>query len=187
MIVESYRFFGLHVRRRRTRRAIMVVYWLFIALVCFGFARHEIHHGAEEFGSMAAFVLLLNIGNVLGGVRAGGMIKPYSDVHWPPASPAPGDEGELTLFGSGRRTGASRRGVLDEREKNERNGVHFLAYTLARWFALLLFGIYAAFGWAHVAWFSQIGPLMVFLLTLVLWSLPQSIILWSEPDVEEVL
>ena len=75
-------------------------------------------------------------------------------------------------------------GPLDEREMNERDRVHFVAYTLARWIALFLFAAYALLGAIHVSWFSQLGPFFFFLLTLVLWSLPQTLILWTEPDME---
>jgi len=36
-----------------------------------------------------------------------------------------------------------------------------------------------------VSWFGRVGPFFLFLLTVTLWSLPQSIILWTEPDMTE--
>jgi hypothetical protein len=76
-------------------------------------------------------------------------------------------------------------GPLDERETDERDHVHYVAYTLARWLALFLFVLYGLLGAIHVPWFGHVGPFFFLLLTLVLWSLPQTLILWTEPDMEE--
>jgi hypothetical protein len=74
---------------------------------------------------------------------------------------------------------------LDERETGERDRMHFLAYTLTRWFALLLLAIYGLVAINFPAALRQIGSIFLCLLTLSLWSLPQTLILWTEPDMEE--
>ena len=74
---------------------------------------------------------------------------------------------------------------LDEREKRLRDRVHFLAHTLSRWFALLLFAVLIGLGVKDSTVAARVGPVFFFLMNLVLWSLPQSLILWNEPDIEE--
>jgi hypothetical protein len=185
MIVEQYKIFGVPVSQRRTRRVLVVGYWCLVAFFCRVFLLHQAHHGIEDMGPWIVLPAIFNLSGLLGGVRAGGAVKPFSGAHWISNSPSTAGEGTQTLFGTGLRTGADEGWALDERERLERNGVHFVAYTIARWFALLLLAIYAALGAAHVAWFNRIGPFFVFLLTQVLWSLPQSLILWTEPDMEE--
>jgi hypothetical protein len=73
---------------------------------------------------------------------------------------------------------------LDERERQDRNRVHFVAYTMARWLALGLLVVQLGASFAGTAWLMRIGNAAFFLLALVLWSLPQSLILWTEPDME---
>jgi hypothetical protein len=74
---------------------------------------------------------------------------------------------------------------LDERETHERDHVHFIAYTAARWGALLLMVLTVILSAWRAQWLVWMAPTFLFLLVLTLWSLPQSIILWTEPDVEE--
>jgi len=71
-----------------------------------------------------------------------------------------------------------------EAELDERDRVHFVAYTIARWLALALFAVYLGMGAANSQWLARIGPLFLFVPTLLLWSLPQTLILWTEPDME---
>jgi hypothetical protein len=49
----------------------------------------------------------------------------------------------------------------------------------------VLFAVYALLSTFNARWLAQVGSLFFFLLTLVLWSLPQTLILWTEPDMEE--
>ena len=74
---------------------------------------------------------------------------------------------------------------LDERDLRDRDRVHFQAYTTSRWLALLLLIVQVVAGLAGPAWLLRAGNAAFLLLALVLWSLPQSIILWTEPDMEE--
>jgi hypothetical protein len=128
------------------------------------------------------FLIFIGLFALLGGVRVGGIVKPFRGVHW---VPLPESDDVQTLLTPPRTSAFFEGTSLDEREANERDRIHFIAYTLARWLALLLFVAYGLLGLLHVAWFNRIGPFFLFLLTLTLWSLPQTLILWTEPDMEE--
>ena len=74
---------------------------------------------------------------------------------------------------------------MDEREINLRDHFHFVAYSIARNMVLLLFVLCCFLDVLNQELLRQASPLLLFLLTITLWSLPQSIILWTEPDMEE--
>jgi hypothetical protein len=74
---------------------------------------------------------------------------------------------------------------LDERETRLRDRAHYTAYAVARWLTLALFAIYAALLVFNPVWANRIVPSFFFLLMWTVWSLPQSIILWTEPDMDE--
>jgi len=129
---------------------------------------------------------VVNLGAFLGGVRSGGTVKPYGGIH---SGLFPNRSEVQELFGRARPVAggdAAGNSDLDEREIRVRDRVHFVAYTVSRWFALLLFAAYALLSTLNVSWLARIGPLFFFLLALMLWSLPQTLILWTEPDMEEV-
>jgi hypothetical protein len=185
MIAEQYRILGIPMASRRARRALVVVYWALILSLCLGFVVHQSRHGVEDLNPWGLFPIFVGLAAILGGVKAGGVVKRFSGSEGISVLPTPGDEGGLTLFGSKSIFPPEDSGALDERERNERNAVHYRAYTSARWLTLALYLIYAGIGAWHAAWFPRIGPLFLFLLTLVLWSLPQMLILWNEPDFVE--
>jgi hypothetical protein len=161
---------------------LVTCYWGFVAFACFAFLLHQARHGVEDLGLLFVFQMFIVLPALLGGVRGGGLVKPFRGVHWVPMQQQGGVQ---TLLKPAGLPQILQDISLDERETHERDRVHFNAYTVARWFALLLFVIYGVLGAIHVAWFSRVGPFFLFLLTLTLWSLPQSMILWNEPAMEE--
>ena len=175
MIFTSEKPLGFSIARRSVRRVLVVAYHCIMA-----FALYELlfNSGAKASGLgtyILGIVVLINLPLCLGGVRRGGFVKPFRGVKWNP--------GEVqTLLHPFNRFGAD--APLDERETGERDRMHFLAYTLTRWFALLLLAIYGLIAANYPAALRQTGSLFLCLLTLSLWSLPQTIILWTEPDME---
>jgi len=185
MITTTNKLFGLSVARRSTRRFLVVVYWLGIAAFVAAFAFDQMRHTLDVFGIIIALQILTNLPSLLGGVRAGGVIKPYRGVRWAPLL----DRDDVQTVFSGARpvigSAAAADLALDERETRLRDRVHFVAYTLMRWITLFLFAGYAGFAIYRPEWTRQAGLFLFILLALVLWSLPQTLILWTEPDMEE--
>jgi hypothetical protein len=178
MISDTRNLWGRSINRRRTRRWIVVAYWLLTALWVCAILLHMIrHHGS--FVNISLVYVLLWMPAFLGGVRAGGAVKPFRGVYWPSAADR---GGMISLFH--RDTGALQEMELDEREMRLRDRVHFVSYTVARWLTITLFGIYALISTKRPDWLGITGPAFLFVIVMVLWSLPQSIILWNEPDVE---
>lgn len=187
MIAESSPFPWFSTARCGTRRIVLAAYWM-VALGTFGvcqwaeFFRIDHHSGA---GLLLPLQIVVFLPAILGGVRVGGMVKPFNGVHW---VPLPDRDYTQTLFGPRRPLLGSMTESdleLDERERQDRNRVHFVAYTSARWMALVLLALQCALGIASRTWMIHFGAAAFFLLALVLWSLPQTLILWTEPDMEE--
>jgi hypothetical protein len=75
--------------------------------------------------------------------------------------------------------------ALDEREIKRRDRIHFSAYTIVQVLVLIFFFFNSALLlWKQQELLLKTDPLLFFLLTLTVWSLPQSILLWTEPDQE---
>ena len=186
MIAESSPFPWFSTVRRRTRRLVVAVYWALV-LGLFGVYQWALAYRASHFGGqdlLFPLYLVVFLPAILGGVRAGGIVKPFNGVHW---VPLPDRDQTQTLFGPPTPLlGSMAAGdlELDERERQDRNRVHFVAYTMARWLALGLLVVQLGASFAGTAWLMRIGNAAFFLLALVLWSLPQSLILWTEPDME---
>lgn len=171
--------FCFHIERRQTRRVLVAGYWFFLAAYCGAFLVRAQHHGFLFNGSDLTVFL---IPAILGGVRYGGAVKPFRSPVFVPLMER-SDVG--TIFGRSSTRGFETLEPLDERETNLRDRVHFVAYSVCRWLAFLLFVLYGILGLIKPVWLSAVGPFLFVVLTLTLWSLPQSIILWTEPDLEE--
>lgn len=183
MISTTNKLFGFTVARRRTRRILVVAYCCAIAAFAGAFLLDQTRHSLDAFGIIIALQMLTNLPALLGGVRAGGVVKPYRGIRGPWAS-ARKDEGPQTLFAMPNSGEVAMSAQLDERETRIRDRVHFIAYTLARWIALLLFAAFALIAYFRQEWLRQAGLFCFLLLVLILWSLPQIMILWTEPDME---
>jgi hypothetical protein len=182
MISAHSNLFGLSLARQRTRRwLVAAILGGLIPLLCVVFQNYVVNaHGSNGFALNLCFQSIFWIAALLGGVRAGGWVKPFR------AQPQARDIVQ-PLFGKPQPT----RGeliaqdlALDERESNQRDHIHFVAYTIAQTMVLLLFFLYGLLGLWKQELLRQTGPLFFFLLTVTLWSLPQALILWTEPDME---
>jgi len=187
MIAESSPFPWFSTARRRTRRLIVVAYWI-VALCVFGIVQWKevLRPGhLDGLGLLFPLQAIIFLPAILGGVRAGGMVKPFRGVHWAPSQQH--DETQ-TLFGPRRPVVNSMTAAdleLDERDLRERDRMHFYAYTIARWLILLFLALQVGAVFLSPDWLLRAGDAAFFLLALVIWSLPQSMILWTEPDMEQ--
>jgi hypothetical protein len=179
MISDTRNLWGWSINRRSTRRWIVVAYWLFVALVVYAIPHYTLRHNGAFLGFQLIEILVL-LPMLLGGVRAGGAIKSFRGLRSP--AYALMDQRMISLFR--RDTAVEQEIELDERETRLRDRVHFVAYTVVRWLAMALVVLYGVFGMMNPKWQAITGPVFLFVIVMVLWGLPQSIILWNEPDVE---
>jgi hypothetical protein len=182
MISADSTLFGHSLARRRTRRWLVGAFWGgLVPLLCVGFQLIFINdHNQNGIAMLLAVQSIFWIGSLLGGVRAGGLVKPFRtqkkarNILQPLfAKPQP-TQSELV----------AQEMALDERDSSQRDHIHFVAYSFAQFMALLLFYLYCLLGFWKQELLRQAGPLLFFLLTITLWSMPQTLILWTEPDME---
>lgn len=169
---------GLSIASRGTRRWMLVAFWCVIAASLCTLGASD---GHGSLATQTAFNMLIFLPLLLGGVCAGGLVKPFRGIRFVPLQA----RGVQTLLHASALSEVQESARLDERESRLRDRVHFIAYTVSRWLALVLTGVCALLGTYSTVPLSRVGPLLFYLLTLTLWSLPQTLILWSEPDMEE--
>jgi hypothetical protein len=183
MIADTRNTWGWPINSRSSRRFLVIGYWIFVLALTCAFLRFGIVHGV--FANPWMLYVLVFLPSLLGGVRAGGAVKPFRGLRWAPLNDR---DGTQTVFGKPQpviRGAVASEFELDERETHERDRVHFIAYTVARWGALALLALTVIASTWRPGWLVWMAPTFFFVLVLTLWSLPQSIILWTEPDVEE--
>jgi hypothetical protein len=79
MISANSNLFGLSLARQRTRRWLVGIFWGgLIPLLCVGFLHFYVNaHGSNNFALQLPFQSIFWIVILLGGVRAGGWVKPF--------------------------------------------------------------------------------------------------------------
>lgn len=175
-MITQTSFLGLPLRTERQRRLLVVLYYLFlITLGVIGLIRGTTHVGY-------LIPQILTFGGLLGGIKIGGPVKPYAD----PKLPLALGSDVQTLNLSGRKTfdpfSPYGYAPLDEREQLQRDFAHYTAYRILRWtlgFACCLYWLVYA---NAPLWLSTKGPILAWLLLIYVLSLPQSVLLWTEPN-----
>jgi hypothetical protein len=117
----------------------------------------------------------------LGGYGTGGLVKLFGERDQNPKSMVPQSSSPTQKMQEGRN---------DERELHQRDHAHYQAYL---WFAATTFflSMYAApqlLGRAHLSVDQLLNLIHGGLMSaaILLFTLPQSILLWTEPDMEEL-
>jgi hypothetical protein len=172
------------ISRRKIRRRWVVIFWAQAALM-FGLSLVAVvRNRADAFDVLLLVQIAFTSSLTLGGLSAGGLVKSFGGSRAPALLPR--GRGMQALFAGADETQAGEAGELDERETRRRDSAHFTAYACVRWLGMGLFGLYAAMLVFAPAQANRFVPSFLFLLVWMVWSLPQSIILWTEPDLDEV-
>jgi hypothetical protein len=169
-------------RRARRRALVTLIYAAFAALMAASwFLDHWRMSGTYFLMNFALLVSWV----VLGGYYPGGLLRPFDGyVRRRNVSP-PSTALELN---GGPTAPAVRESLTDERELRERDRAHYQAF---RWFAVafLFLSLLAnphLVGWLHLTADHILdllhGGLLVGLMLGL--TLPQAILLWTEPDME---
>ena len=165
-MIEYENSWAIPVERRSVRRTLVVGYWILMA-ICGSKLMLSANH--PDLGWQISLQVMGLATLSLGGVKRGGLVRRFVAEK----------EESIEL-----RLGKRERPWLDERESLLVSQVHNFAYRMAMYSApglLMLACIVAA---VQPAWAERLFFLALLLLTVELWSLPQSILLWNEPDAE---
>jgi hypothetical protein len=172
-MIEQTNFLGLALHTRRQRRVLVVLYNLFL-LLCSGVLLWKGMTGSFPMAIVGQFFIL---GGVLGGIKIGGPVKAYEELSLPIGGRV------QTLNLEGRRPFDTTLGwPLDERERMQRDHAHYQAYRILRWtLCVAVVAYWLSLNWNY-AWFISRGPVLSWTLLVYVLSLPQSVLLWIEPN-----
>lgn len=175
MIPTSRYMGGRLLARRRNRRWYVALYWGFIVpaavfVVARAFARPRL----EWLFCIAAVMMVLNLWTMS---RFG--LKPTGPL---PVRPDPEMLRELRGAAETREIMAD--WTFDEREARQRDRVHFQAYRWVLMFAFAWFAVLVIVQSIWPEWSRWLGPVFLTLLIAVIAGLPQTLVLWNEPDLE---
>jgi len=175
-MIEQSKFLGMPIRTRSQRRMLVVCFYLFVL----AFAAVPLYR--SDWFPMGMVVQTLLLGGLLGGIKEGGPVKPFSKSIIPLDHSEPGWESVVP----NNRPPKVSLPPLDERERVERDHAHYEAYRILRWGlggAALLYWL--LLNWALTkAWLYVNSPILLWLLVVFVLSLPQAVVLWTELDLE---
>jgi hypothetical protein len=172
-MITQTRFFGMPLVTQAQRQRIVIGYYVTLGLTTLPPLIRD--------KPVTAFLAIqaITIGGLLGGIQSGGPVKSYQGT----SEGAP--SGIQTLKLSGRKPWNFFT-PLDERETTERDAAHYRAYAILRGLLVVFAGVYFALLTVIPHWLAVNSPTLLWLLTVVIFSLPQSVILWTEtPACEE--
>jgi hypothetical protein len=169
-MIEQTSFPGVTLRTQRSRRTLVLIYYGILVLGL----------GAllwkQKFLPGAILIQTFTLGSFFGGIRSGGLVKPYSE-----RTPEPDQSCLQELNLSGIRPFSMRK-MLDERELHERDHAHYTAYRILRWSFCAFAGVFVLGMVWQPGFFTRNAPNIFWGLTVYVLSLPQSVILWNEPE-----
>ena len=171
-MIQQTKFLGIPLRTLENRRTLVVCYYVFLLVFAtIPLARHK-------FMPEVLIIQTLTIGGMFGGIKALGPVKPYSDSQLP----VDGDTSPIQQLGLGAAPARVPSPSLDEREQAERDHAHYVAYRILRWsLTVITFFIWFLSSVAPASLVNN-GPTLLWVLLVLVLSLPQSVILWTEPE-----
>ena len=180
--------FGKHVsmaQRNRRRIVVAVIYCLLASLLVASY----IFGSWRALSPYVIWAVILACRLFLGGYTPGGLVKPFNGKA-PRNSERPPNVLALQLRVYPVLPGADGEAYRnDERELRQRDNAHYRAYQvlgislIVPWFICSVFGDPKLFGWSEATVNHLCAVLLLAILALFL-TLPQAILLWTEPDME---
>ena len=179
-MINKRSFLGIPLARRRTRRWLVVGFWVLLIAVAALFPL-LLRIYAKSFVLPAELTLLFAffLTTLLGGDGQKGIVR---DFHGRTPEEGPADYTFMTPEDIAAHKQADKENRLDEREVNRRNAVHYKAYSALNWIAVPLVLVAVA---DRSLGLVDFGQSMILLFLFIIQALPQSILLWTEPDMEE--
>lgn len=189
-------YLGIPMGPRRNRRILVVCYWIAVVMILAGGAAAYLRAPevfdspwtAGAIGVVYAIVLMF-----LGGSAQIGPVNDFDGDPTPPPRWTPVEAVDRLLYRM-RRTPGDRQldTCFDERDQRVRDRAHYRSYHLLRSIPALASVYVIAYSApldAHPLYLARrygfLGVVLVVLFSVAFWSLPQSIILWTEPDIGE--
>lgn len=187
-MITRQTYLGISIRSRRNRRRLVIGYWLTVLIVMAAAA----YAVSLDPGMLQHWWILCAIGGLYGAaltfLGGYGQIGPMPDLsgdRTPAPRWVPIEAADALLSRRARTLHPEAPTVpLDERDIQLRDAAHFQAYRVTReWLLPLLIAAFVVFQYIYSH--AQLIAIPVYaLLILVIYNLPQTLILWTEPDME---
>lgn len=180
--------FRLDMSSRRRRRALVVLVYAVLGVLL----SSAILWVPATLGNASLCLLTVFLINQLafGGLTTRGLVRPFSsDIRpiWFKDDPPPSSAIDRWFW---RRSPSRRELQTDERDNGRRDRAHYLAYRVLSISTYVVWGLFATvrvgpvFGTKGLPFdFALMAALAVVMLAM---TLPQAILVWTEPDMEEV-
>jgi hypothetical protein len=179
---------GAHINMgsRRRRRALVVLVYLLLS----GTLASAILWAPWTLGNAGVFLLLVALVNrlVFGGLTTRGLVQPFSpDLRpiWFKDDPPPSSAIDRWFW---RRSPSRKDLQTDERDERRRDRAHYLAYRVLACLTMTIWLLFATVREGPILEtsglpfnFALLAALAVAMLAM---TLPQAILLWTEPDME---
>jgi hypothetical protein len=177
---RAFLFFSVETQTRR--RALVMAYYGFFAAISVAMI---LWRGPSSLNKLLQFAVICAL--FLGGMTAAGPVRLFSPWQrkFADGSAIGVDANRPHPYLPGIPLIDAKRLRVDEHDLHARDRAHYLAYAALRW-AVVLFALFAPLGF-YVAGpnaFARLLLLLCFPFCVLFLSLPQAIILWTEPDLE---
>lgn len=187
MIVSplAYKAFGISMKRRATRRRLVVVIYIGLALICGAtFIVERFEPSAFGWALWASLAVCIF---VFGGQGRFGLIKSF--VNKPPHAQPPNVQMiQLYLDPLPLGTPEVSSWKNDERELSRRDHAHYLAYQplTIGFLAILLLSVWTLHPprWGSPAVIAEAMFAVAMVACVLVVTLPSALILWKEPDLD---
>ena len=187
-MIKPVSFKGLQVKTRVQRRVLVVGYY---SLLLVAGVVGVVRPGQRDVVTLINFAFFSCL--LLGGIYGRGPVKSYTKPILPLEASRglsfwekSGDDVQtLGLSGRARRRddgGSADWEPLDEREQMERDHAHYEAYRIVRWTLGIVIGVYwVTLHWTN-SWIAEKLPVLAMVVLVYVLSLPQAVVLWTEPE-----
>jgi hypothetical protein len=180
-MIGRQRWMGIPLARRRNRRGCVALYWLMVASVCTLLAWIGSKNGNPlVFDNPTWFyAAAVALTGILGGLGRNGLIRLF-----PRARQVPDDYSFMTSEDIAAKKKQLKTDQWDERETTALQRYQSRAYSIVRLGSYPALCALIVLDLPATAKYTFPREPLLWLLLVVLWSLPQTLILWTESDME---
>ena len=176
-----------HMRYRSQRRLLVLGIYLILGALLFA----GLHWAPWTLTNAGLLILVVTLVNrmAFGGLSTRGLVQPFSiSIHpiWFKDNPPPHSAIDRWFW---RRSPARKDMRVDERDDRRRDQAHYLSHRILCFLSYVVWGLFAIVHTGPVFGGYSLSfdfALMIALATAMLaMTLPQAIMIWTEPDMEE--
>jgi len=174
---------GISLARSNGRRAAVAVYWVMVAFAFSGLAYYGYWSGRQlsRYNPAWFYNAALALTGILGGRERNGLVRLFPKQRRQTAE----DYSFMTPEDIVAKKERLKAQAWDEREASALQRYQSRAYSLLTPIALPALFVMFALDTSGAARYGFLREPLMWLLLVVLWSLPQTLILWNEADMEE--